>query len=49
MSGIRRVRMEAPAQNESRLVYVPMKYLELATGYAVHYDEGSRTVVLTSR
>lgn len=49
VNGTRRVRLEAPVQRINGVVYVPMKFLALATGYEVHYDTGSRTVELTSR
>jgi len=49
VNGNHRVRMEAPAQRINGTVYVPMRFLSLATGYDVRYDSASRTVVLTSR
>jgi len=49
VNGERRVRLEAPAQRINGTMYVPMKFLALATGYAAHYDSGSKTVVLTSK
>lgn len=48
VNGTHRVRLEAPVQRINGEIYVPMKYLALATGYSVHYDSPSRTVVLTS-
>jgi len=48
VNGTRRVRMEAPAQRINGTIYVPMKFLSIATGYNVHYDVPSKTVVLTS-
>ncbi len=49
VSGLRRVRMEAPVQRINGTLYVPLTFLSIATGYETHYDSGSRTVVLTSR
>lgn len=49
VNGTRRVRMEAPAQRINGSVYVPMKFLSIATGDNVKYDAASRTVVITSR
>ena len=49
VNGERRVRMEAPVQRLNGAVYVPLKFLSLATGYDVRYDAPSRTVILTSR
>jgi len=49
VDGKRRVRMEAPVQRIDGTLYVPVKFLEIATGYDVHYDTGSRTVVMTTR
>jgi len=47
--GDRRIKLEGPVQRINGTLYVPMKALALATGYDVHYDSGSRTVVLISR
>jgi hypothetical protein len=41
-----RVRLDAPAQRLNGTIYVPMRFLELATGRNVSYDEGSRTVII---
>jgi len=49
VNGERRTRMEAPVQRLNGAVYVPLKFLSLATGYDVRYDAPSRTVILTSR
>jgi hypothetical protein len=49
VNGTDRVRMDTPAQLVNGVVYVPMKFLSLATGYDVKYDSGSRTVILSSR
>jgi hypothetical protein len=42
----RRVRLDAPAQRLNGTIYAPMRFLELATGRDVKYDEGSRTVII---
>ncbi len=49
VNGTRRVRLDAPVQRINGVLYVPTKFLALATGYDVHYDTGSRTVVLNSK
>jgi hypothetical protein len=49
VNGSDRVRLEAPVQRRNGVLYAPMKFLALATGYSVHYDSGSRTVVLNSQ
>jgi len=49
VNGTKRVRMEATVQRIDGTLYVPMKFLQIATGYEVHYDAGSRTVVMTTR
>lgn len=49
VNGDRRVRLEAAAQRINGTMYVPMKFLALATGYEVHYDSGSKTVELNSK
>jgi len=49
VNGTRRVRLEAPAQRINGTMYVPIKFLSLATGYDARYDSHSRTVILTSR
>ena len=49
VNGTHRVRLDAPAQRISGTMYAPMKFLQMATGYDVHYDAASRTVVMTSR
>ena len=43
----RRVRLQAPVVRLNGAVYVPLRYLELATGYDTTFDKGSQTVVLT--
>jgi hypothetical protein len=42
----RRVRLDAPAQRVNGVIYVPAKFLELASGRPVSYDETSRTVII---
>jgi hypothetical protein len=42
----RRVRLDAPAQQINGTLYVPIRFFELASGRPVHYDAGSRTVVI---
>ncbi|HLJ56278.1 MAG TPA: stalk domain-containing protein [Chthonomonadaceae bacterium] len=49
VDGDHRVRLEAPVQRINGTLYAPMKALSLATGCAVRFDEGSKTVVLTTR
>jgi len=39
-----RVRMEAPVQRLNGTLYVPVKFLSLATGQRVHWDPESRTI-----
>jgi len=41
-----RVRMEAPVQRLNGTLYVPLKFLSLATGQKVNWDSESRTVVV---
>jgi hypothetical protein len=41
-----RVRLEAPAQRLNGTIYVPIRFLELASGRTATYDPGSRTVVI---
>ncbi|HZO87131.1 MAG TPA: copper amine oxidase N-terminal domain-containing protein [Chthonomonadaceae bacterium] len=47
VNGNRRVRLEAPVQRLNGAIYVPMRFLELATGDRASWDPISRTVVLT--
>jgi len=49
VNGTRRVRLDAPVQRINGVLYVPSKFLALATGYSVRYDSGSRTVELNSK
>lgn len=48
LNGRERVRMEAPVQLMNGAVYVPLKFLALATGDKVTWDYASSTVVITS-
>lgn len=47
IDGSRRVRLDTPAQIMNGTIYVPARFLALATGDSVQYDASSRTVVLT--
>jgi hypothetical protein len=49
VQGSRRIKLDGAVQRLNGTVYVPMRALALATGDDVHYDSGSRTVVVTSR
>jgi hypothetical protein len=49
VNGNQRVRFEAPAQQLNGTVYVPARFLELATGQKVSWDASSRTVVLSPK
>jgi hypothetical protein len=42
-----RVRMEEPVQRLNGTLYVPLKFLSLATGQKVHWDSESRTVEIS--
>ena len=46
-TGSRRVRLETAAQLLNGTLYVPMRFLELATGNVVRWDASSRTVVMS--
>jgi len=46
VNGSKRVRLETSAQMLNGRVYVPMHFLELATGQKATWDSSSRTVVL---
>ncbi len=49
VNGSRRVRMETYARRLNGTLYVPLRFLRLATGDDVRWDSTSRTVVLTPR
>jgi len=49
VNGSKRVRMEAPAQRLNGTLYVPLKFLSLATGQNATWDSGSRTVVIAPK
>ncbi len=44
IKGTRRVRLEAPIQKLNGTVYVPARFISLATGYRMEYDASSMTV-----
>jgi hypothetical protein len=48
VNGSQRVRMETDARLLNGTLYVPLRFLHLATGDNVDWDSSSRTVVLTS-
>lgn len=48
INGTRRVRLQAAVQRLNGTVYVPLRFLELATGQTVTYDSGSRTVIVNT-
>ncbi len=43
LRGSQRSRLDAPAQRLNGTIYVPARFLELATGYKMQFDAGSRT------
>ncbi len=46
-NGAERVRMEAPVTKLNGTLYVPLKFLSLATGLNATWDEASRTVLIS--
>ncbi len=46
-NGTERVRMEAPVTKLNGTLYVPLKFLSLATGLTAVWDEASQTVLLS--
>jgi hypothetical protein len=42
----RRVRLDAPAQRLNDVIYVPIRFFELAGGRTASYDSGSHTVLI---
>jgi hypothetical protein len=47
INGNRRVRLDAPAQRLNGTIYVPAKFLSLASGEDYTYDRDSRTLILS--
>lgn len=46
LEGGRRIRLDAPAQRISGELYVPLRFLEVATDKKVHWDAATKTAIL---